>query len=135
MTAAKLDLTHDAVHLGAALACTAIPAFNHDYDRYIAAHCTDADPGRLITIYESTADWSSWETHPLGEELVIVTQGRAEFIQDLGGTYHRIVVGPNEAVINPAGVPHTANVLEPFTAVYITPGPGTTHTPRSEKPV
>ncbi|MDP3273908.1 MAG: cupin [Deltaproteobacteria bacterium] len=135
MSPTKLTLTSDAVHLDAALACKVIPAFNHDYARYITEHCTDADPGRLITLCESTSDWTHWETHPLGDELVLVTKGRAEFIQDVGGTYHRVIVGPNEAVINRAGVPHTANVIEPFTALYITPGPGTTHTPRSEKPV
>jgi hypothetical protein len=42
-------------------------------------------------------------------------------------------VGPHEAVINPAGVPHTANVIEAFLALYITPGPGTEHIPRDDR--
>jgi hypothetical protein len=57
-------------------------------------------------------------------------QGKAEFIHDFGGTHRRSIVGPSEAVVNPAGVPHTANVIEPFTAVYLTPCPDTKHLPR-----
>jgi mannose-6-phosphate isomerase-like protein (cupin superfamily) len=81
-------------------------------------------------MHTSTENWGSWETHPSGEELVLVLSGRAEFIQLIDGVERRVVVGPHEAIINPAGVAHTANVIEPFAALYITPAPGTSHRPR-----
>jgi mannose-6-phosphate isomerase-like protein (cupin superfamily) len=127
-----LRLERDAVHLDSHVGVVPLPGFDHDYDSYIAAHCTHAAPGRLVSLGTSTEHWPSWETHPAGDELVIVISGRAEFIQELAdGKRVRSVVGPKEAIINPAGVPHTANVLEAFTAIYVTPCPGTTHRPRS----
>jgi mannose-6-phosphate isomerase-like protein (cupin superfamily) len=108
----------------------AVPDFGGDYDRYIAKYCTDGDVGRLAQLYKSEADWGMWETHPAGDEVVIVMSGRAEFIQRIDGVERRVVVGPGEAIINPPGVAHTANVVEPFLALYITPGPGTFHEPR-----
>lgn len=125
----------DAVHLDSGTGAVPIPGFKDDYDAYIAAHCATA-PGRLVSLATSEKAWPVWETHPAGDEVVIVTKGRAEFIQELGdGTRRRVVVGPNEAIINPAGVPHTANVIEPFTALYLTPCPGTTHRPRGASDV
>lgn len=129
MSEKALHLERDAIHL-AARGVAPIPDFNNEYDRYIAAHCTADDPGRLVGISESKEDWPSWEIHPAGEEVVIVLNGKAEFLQDFDGTIKRIIVGPNEAIINPPNVPHTANVIEPFTAVYITPCPETRHVPR-----
>jgi mannose-6-phosphate isomerase-like protein (cupin superfamily) len=130
MSGLPLHLERDAIHLPATRGAVALPAFGGEYERYIAAHCTAADPGRLVAIAESKESWPVWEVHPAGEEIVIVVSGRAEFLQDVGGTIERVIVGPNEAIINPAGVPHTANVIEPFTAVYITPCPETHHLPR-----
>lgn len=125
-----LNLLHgDALHL-AARAVRPVPGFDQDYERYLENHCTKDDPGRLVSIYETTAPWAAWETHPAGDEVVIVLRGTARFIQEIGGEQRVVVVGPNEAIVNPAGTPHTADAPEPFTALYITPGPGTTHRPR-----
>lgn len=126
-----LRLERDAVHLDSHVGAVPLPGFENGYDAYIAAHCAPGAPGRLVSLAVSDKHWPVWETHPEGDEVVIVTKGRAEFIQELpGGKRIRVVVGPNEAIINPAGVPHTANVIEPFTALYVTPAPGTTHRPR-----
>jgi mannose-6-phosphate isomerase-like protein (cupin superfamily) len=125
-----LDLRVDAVHLDHGTRALPVLAFNHDYDAYIAKFCAPGAPGRLVTLATSEADWPVWEVHPEGDELVVVISGRARFIQDFDGEHTRMELGPGEAVLNPAGVPHTADVLAPFTALYITPGPGTEHRPR-----
>ena len=127
MTTQPLHLERDAIHLGETV--VALPNFNNGYEAYIAAHCKEA-PGRLVSMATSDKDWPVWEVHPAGDEVVILVSGRAEFIQQVDGTLRRTVVGPHEVVVNPAGVPHTANVIEPFTAIYITPCPGTHHLPR-----
>ncbi|MCW5837145.1 MAG: cupin domain-containing protein [Labilithrix sp.] len=130
MTDEPLRLGRDAIHLGGPSVALALRAFGGDYDRYVAAHCTSEDPGRLVSVAESTEDWPVWEVHPAGDEVVVVLKGRAELVQDFDGALRTVVLGPNDAVVNPAGVPHTANVIEPFTALYITPCPGTIHLPR-----
>ncbi len=124
-----LNLDHDAIHLSSAHAVP-VPGFNHDYDGYMARFCTAADPGRIVMTAHTAKSWDVWESHPAGEEVVIVISGKAEFIQLIDGVEQRVVVGPGQAIINPAGVRHTANVIEAFTAVYLTPGPGTEHHPR-----
>ena len=63
-------------------------------------------------------------------EIVIVLEGRAEFIQEVDGEQRRTAVGPGSTMINPVGVWHTADVEEPMKAIYITPCPGTQHRPR-----
>lgn len=129
----RLDLSTDAVHLANLKPrMVAVPSFNHDYDAYEAKFCTKADPGRVLTVATSTESWNVWEVHPGGDELVIIISGRARFIQDIDGKHEVIEVGPNQAIINPANVPHTADVIEPLTALYITPGPGTRHLPRKQ---
>ena len=129
----NLNLEHDGIHLQEPNGAVALRDFNSDYDAYIAAHCTPGAPGRLVTISTSSEDWPVWEVHPAGDEVVVVLRGKAEFIQDFSSAQRRTIVCANEAVVNPAGVPHTANVLEAFTALYITPCPGTQHLPRDPK--
>lgn len=126
-----LNLLEDAAHLfSARSAISPIFEFAHGYEKYVREFCTEQDPGRLICIHESKVDWPSWESHPAGDELVVVLSGKAEFIQEQDGKETRVILGPHEAIINPPGVWHIANVIEPFIALFITPGPGTTHRPR-----
>jgi mannose-6-phosphate isomerase-like protein (cupin superfamily) len=125
-----LNLLKDAVHLGAASKALPVFDFGHDYEKYLIDYCSDGDPGRLVCLYETTSDWESWEAHPAGDELVLVVRGKAELIQEISGKEQRVILGPGEAIINPPGVWHTANVIEPFLALFVTPGPGTTHRPR-----
>lgn len=108
----------------------AVPDFAGDFDGYIARHCSTGDEGRLVMSWRTETDWATWECHPGGDEIVILTSGKAEFIQDFDTIEKRTIVSAGQAIINPKGIPHTANVIEPFTAIYITPCPGTTHRPR-----
>ena len=81
-------------------------------------------------IERSPADWPVWECHPQGDEPVLVLSGRAVFIQALDAGDQHIEDGAGEALVNPAGVWHTADVHEPLTALYLTPCPGTEHRAR-----
>lgn len=127
-----LNLLRDAVHLGTDARALPVFEFGHDYDKYLAAYCSAEDPGRLVCLYETERDWGNWEAHPAGDELVVVLRGTAELIQESDGEERRVILGPNQAIINPPGVWHTANVIEPFLALFVTPGPGTQHRPRSD---
>ncbi len=100
------------------------------FEAYIAEHCSPGAPGRLVMVETTPADWPAWECHTAGDEIVIVLEGRADFIQEIEGTESRIAVGPGSTIINPAGVWHTADVSESLKAIYITPCPGTEHRER-----
>lgn len=103
------------------------PEFLARYDRETAS---DGPDGRLVSVLAHSADWTGWERHPAGEELVVVLSGRVRIVYDPASGSDDVELGPMEAVINPKGAWHTADVLEPGQALYITPGRGTEHRPR-----
>jgi quercetin dioxygenase-like cupin family protein len=74
--------------------------------------------------------WESWEVHPLGDELVICTEGTIELLQEINGQIRSVVLNQGEAVINPPGVWHTANVDGRAVVLIIAAGIGTKNRPR-----
>ncbi|MEE4284179.1 MAG: cupin domain-containing protein [Pseudomonadales bacterium] len=137
MLANAIDLRSKPLHISS-IGKNAEPAvvledFNFDgasFEQYIDHHCSEQQPGRIMMIEASPRNWDSWERHTQGEEIVIVLSGKGEFIQDIDGVQQRLPVEAGSAVINPAGVWHTANIETPINALYITPCPGTEHKPR-----
>jgi mannose-6-phosphate isomerase-like protein (cupin superfamily) len=85
----------------------------------------DGAEGRLICVMPQEETWDSWERHPAGDEVVVLLSGRVDLVQDLDGAEHVVELRPGQAVINPAGVWHTARVHEPGIALFVTPGRGT----------
>ena len=130
---APSSLETDPIHLNGSLSAIPVSSFRFTPDgfrAYMAAHCSVEDPGRIVMIEHSSTDWPMWERHTAGDEVVIVISGTARFIQELDGDPAPLTLSAGEAVINPAGVWHTADVVQPFSAVYLTPCPGTEHRPR-----
>ncbi len=131
MSAAKLSERF--LHLG--LGASAVPQPPFDgmewYEGYGARHGDDGAEGRLVSQYCFTQSWDSWEMHPLGEEVVICTQGSMVLIQEFpDGTRAKVSLEAGEYAINPRGVWHTADVAGEATAIFITAGAGTRHRPR-----
>jgi len=126
------DLSETPIHLDFDIPAVPLRNFGFDgpsFEAYIDAHCGN-DPGRIVMIEASPADWKHWECHTLGDEIVIVLEGKANFIQELGGEQVVLSVQAGSAIINPRGVWHTADVSEPLKAIYITPAKGTEHRER-----
>jgi hypothetical protein len=127
-------LAENPIHLG--LGATAIiqPNFNGDmawYETYTAANASDGAEGRLVSLHNFSENWTSWEMHPVGSEVVICTEGTITLTQQMqGGTHHVIVLNKGEYAINPPGIWHTADIAGPATALFITAGEGTQHRPR-----
>jgi len=131
--APAVDLASTPIHLG--LGSTAEPLVGFSWSaEYLTAYgertASDGDEGRLVTLGRQEASWDSWERHPAGDEVVLLLSGRVDVIQDLDGEHRRTELRPGEAVINPPGVWHTSDVIEPGDALFITPGRGTEHRPR-----
>ena len=127
------DLSTTHIHLGLGARAIPLPDFewSAEYlDRYSQRFADDGDEGRLVTMGAVEASWDSWERHPAGEEVVLLLSGRVDLIQRLDGGERRVALEPGQAVINPPGVWHTADVHEPGEALFITPGRGTEHEPR-----
>jgi uncharacterized protein with LGFP repeats len=119
-------------HLGRGGSASVEPAFTgmEWYAAYTARHAADGIEGRLVSQYDFTESWTSWEVHPHGAELVICTAGAIVLIQEHpDGRVERVTLAPGDYAINPPGVWHTADVApgEAATCIFITPGEGTDH--------
>jgi len=133
LSAAGFDLSQVYVHLGLDARAEALPDFTWTKEylqRYAAEYEADGREGRLVMIGPADATWTSWERHPAGDEVVVVLSGHQTLIQEIDGEQRRIDLRAGHAVINPRGVWHTADVHEPGSALFITPGLGTEHRPR-----
>jgi hypothetical protein len=89
----------------------------------------DLSAGRLISAYRFDADWTSWERHPAGDELVFQLHGAMDFVVEDGGKERVIPLRGRAALVVPRGAWHTARVLEPSEAIFVTRGEGTEHRP------
>ncbi len=121
------------VHLG--LGATAVPQERVRqpldwYGRYVERNASDGAEGRLVSMYSFDSPWEMREMDPNGEELVLRTEGAITLHQEIDGETTTITLQPGDAVVNPQGAWHTADVDAPCTAVFITPGLGTMHRPR-----
>lgn len=95
----------------------------------------DLHRGRLITSFEQDADWTVWEMHPEGDEVIVLLRGAMTFHLDDGTSTESVGVTVPHGVLVPKGVWHTADVDEPGQILVITWGEGTTHRPRDQHPV
>lgn len=131
MTGPRLDERF--IHLGLGASAVEQPPFDGMawYAAYGSRHGGDGAEGRLVSQYTFTEDWTSWEMHPHGAEVVICTAGGLVLVQEFpDGGCERVTLAAGEYAINPPGVWHTADVAEPATAIFITAGEGTQHRPR-----
>lgn len=124
------------VHLGLGATAMAQPRFDGMawYADYAARTTKDGAEGRLVSTYDFSESWDSWEMHPAGDEVVICTAGRITLIQEMpDGQEEAVTLHAGEYAINPRGVWHTADIAPgdgPASAVFITAGLGTEHRQR-----
>ena len=125
------------LHLGKGATVVSEPAFPHDeramqwYADYGARHAADGAEGRLVSMYTFTEDWTSWEMHPAGEEVVLCLSGAMVLTQEFPDGHRETVrLGSGEYAINPRGVWHTADIAGEASALFITAGEGTQNRPR-----
>jgi mannose-6-phosphate isomerase-like protein (cupin superfamily) len=90
---------------------------------------SDLHGGRLISAYRFTEDWTSWERHPAGDELVFQLSGAMDFVVDDGRAERTVSLRGRAALVVPRGAWHTVRVLEPSEAIFVTRGDGTEHRP------
>lgn len=130
---AVFDLSRFPVHLGLGATVKRQPEFTGGmqwYDGYGRRHGGDGVEGRLVTIHRFDTPLDSWEVHPKGDELVVCLAGTITLHQEIDGRVQTATLQRHQAIVNPPGVWHTADVSGPATALFITAGLGTEHRPR-----
>jgi hypothetical protein len=128
------DLSQTYVHLGVGATALPIPDFSWDTEHlasYLRRFADERDEQRLVGIVALHRSWSHWERHLGGDEVVVQLSGRSDVIQDLGGEYRTLSLHPGQAMINPRGVWHTADVHEAGQTLFIAGGRRTTYRPRA----
>ncbi len=82
----------------------------------------------LVACHEFHDDWSSWERHPAGDEIVVLVSGTATLvIRSETGDESYALFKQGDFVVVPKNTWHTAKITEPTTMLFITPGEGTEH--------
>lgn len=134
MNDSKNKLSTHPAHLGLGASVVVEPEFTGEiswYAGYGERHGNDGAEARLVSQHTFTESWDVWEMHPLGEELVLCTEGVIDLVQEqTDGSALKVRLESGEYAVNPRGVWHTADVSGSATAVFITAGDGTEHRPR-----
>lgn len=94
----------------------------------------ELDDGRVLSVFDYQGDWTWWERHPLGDELVYVLSGEVEFLLDDGDRKWSVELSPGTAAIVARGTWHSARVPKPSTVLFVTPTPARTEHRNSEQP-
>ena len=90
----------------------------------------------LVTSGAYSADWSNWEMHPNGDEIVCLLDGNATMVLAAtdGSRQEITLTEPGSFAFIPRGSWHTAKVAAPSRFLFITAGEGTQHRSAGEMP-
>ena len=88
-----------------------------------------SEHGRLLTVLTMNADWTNWEMHPVGDELLFMLEGSATFLLELHDGVREVALNAGRLLVIPWGVWHTAKMSGPVRLLGITAGHGTQHKP------
>jgi len=98
--------------------------------------------GRLVSCFEQETDWTVWEMHPAGDEVVMVLggsctvhlhpdDGTEEPLDASVAATRSAPLADGRYVVVPKGAWHTMDVHAPGRLLAITWGEGTRHRPRA----
>ena len=80
----------------------------------------------LVSCHEFNEAWPTWESHPKGDELVVLLSGSATLVVQVDGERHSAdLSSPGQYVVIPRGAWHTASAASNARMLFITPGEGT----------
>lgn len=128
MTVEVHDPFRTFVHLGTGPGVGVVPVTDDFWETLEGR--SELHTGRLVTAAAHDTDWTFWEMHPSGDELVMVVSGSAHFLFDDGASVEEADVHAPGFVVVPAGVWHTADARGPAHLLFVTWGEGTVHRPR-----
>lgn len=128
------ELASNFIVMNAAFDADVVPV-GDDFYQKLGERYGDFAGHMLVSSHSFTSDWTTWEMHPSGDEVVVLTSGAATMVF-AGKT------APDDAVIEmdtagqfivvPKGTWHTAKVQGSASMLFLTPGEGTEN---SDQPV
>lgn len=124
-----IDLVSTYLHLDGASA-PAVPGGSVFWDQLISGGGTERHEairggGWLVAAVDYAATWPTWEMHPNGDEVVSCLAGVIDMRLELEAGDEVVRLTTGQTVVVPAGVWHTATVIEPGQCLHITAGRGT----------
>jgi mannose-6-phosphate isomerase-like protein (cupin superfamily) len=124
-----LDLASTFVVMGPDHSATPVavtPAIFEELDRRF-----DQFKGRLlVSSFTFAEDWSTWEMHAAGDEIVCLLSGAVTMVLDRNGVEDLVHLdSPGAFAIVPKGAWHTARTSVPTQMLFVTPGEGTANRP------
>jgi len=84
----------------------------------------------LVSCFTFNKDWTTWEIHPSGDEIVYLLSGEVEFILEQAGARNSLRLSKaGSYVIVPKGTWHTAKTNVSTAMLFVTSGEGTHNRP------
>lgn len=122
------DLDSTFVRLRSDGGAEALPVDESFWQRLASGELGTFRGEHLVSCYTFDADWTSWEMHPKGDEIVCLLSGSVTFVlEELQGRREMRLDRVHAFAIVPRGTWHTARVHEPSSMLFITPGEDTRH--------
>ena len=82
----------------------------------------------LVSMHEFDSDWSMWEMHPNGDEIVCLIEGGVTFVLEADDQYIEVELqNSGSYIVVPKGAWHTARANVPSRMLFITAGEDTQH--------
>jgi hypothetical protein len=53
-----------------------------------------SEHGRLLSLLPMSADWTNWEMHPAGDEVLFMLEGKATFFLELSDGLKEVALTP-----------------------------------------
>ena len=125
-TVGPFDIESSYLRLGGDGAVEPLPVGTDFWQRLVAGQLGDFHHQYLVSTANYEADWTSWEQHPLGDEVVLLLSGAVTFVLEQDDVTRSVTLeSPGSYVIVPMGAWHTAKIAVPSRLLFITAGEGT----------
>ncbi len=85
--------------------------------------------GTLVTVGTGEGDWTHWEMHPSGDEVLIVLEGQVRMIFEKPDGEEHFDLLPGATLVVPSGTWHRAVGQKQLRMLFMTYGEGTRHKP------
>jgi mannose-6-phosphate isomerase-like protein (cupin superfamily) len=86
--------------------------------------------GALVTVGAGEGNWTHWEIHPQGDEVLVLLEGQTRIVFERpNGGEEKFDLKPGATLIVPVGTWHRAEQQRQVRMLFITYGSGTRHKP------
>ena len=99
---------------------------NDFWPRLMSGALGDFHHEYLVITVSYDKDWSTWEMHPNGDEVVMLLEGSTTMVLEIDGAEKRVDLNESCAyVVVPRGTWHTSRTSQSCRMLFITAGEGT----------